>query len=347
MNENINLCEILKDCPNGMELNCTLWDNVKFDHVDMKSNYPIYIKKPGGQMEYLTENGCFNFDLGAKCVIFPKGKTTWKGFRRPFKDGDIVATTLGSVFYLNTRFNTEERYGCFVGISGNGSFYVCKPFAYKECCEFATEEEKRKLFQAIKDNGYKWNTETQTLEKLSTPNFKVGDIIWNKDYYKVKITNVNIEDSFYTYESLIAKGIGTITFNDQYDWKLVEYQIGDHFINPSNNSMFVITKIQNNGNYSVESLGEIYYPFEMKKLDVDRCTKINKWNPKRLKPFTKVLIRDSQHDSWVAVSFSHIDSTQEFPYVTSYAKSKYCIPYNSETEYLVGTTLEEPEFYKC
>jgi hypothetical protein len=43
----------------------------------------------------------------------------------------------------------------------------------------ATEEEKQKLFDAIKVNGYKWNFETKTLGKL--PKFKVGDRIILKD----------------------------------------------------------------------------------------------------------------------------------------------------------------------
>ena len=40
-------------------------------------------------------------DIKSKCVIFPKGKTTWEGFVPPckFKDGDILTTNLGSVFY--------------------------------------------------------------------------------------------------------------------------------------------------------------------------------------------------------------------------------------------------------
>ena len=36
----------------------------------------------------------------------------------------------------------------------------------------ATKEEKQKLFKAIKDNGYKWNPETKTLEKLIEPKFR-------------------------------------------------------------------------------------------------------------------------------------------------------------------------------
>ena len=46
-NKKINIAELLKNCPKGMELDSTMWDNVVFDHVDMKSNYPIYIKKNG------------------------------------------------------------------------------------------------------------------------------------------------------------------------------------------------------------------------------------------------------------------------------------------------------------
>jgi hypothetical protein len=52
----------------------------------------------------------------------------------------------------------------------------------------ATEEEKQKLFDAIKANGYKWNAETKTLEKLIEPKFKVGDrirSIISSNYYTI------------------------------------------------------------------------------------------------------------------------------------------------------------------
>jgi hypothetical protein len=49
---------------------------------------------------------------------------------------------------------------------------------------FATEEEKQKLFQAIKDHGYKWNAETKTLEKLVEPKF---DITTLKPFDKVLV----------------------------------------------------------------------------------------------------------------------------------------------------------------
>jgi hypothetical protein len=51
--------------------------------------------------------------------------------------------------------------------------------------------------------------------------FKVGDIVQDKDGYKVRITEVSIEDECYGYESMIAKGIGGIPFNEQNNWQLV------------------------------------------------------------------------------------------------------------------------------
>lgn len=175
MENKINIAELLKDCPKGMELDCRLYYNIYFDTVEHNS-IKCYSQNKGYRTS-ITFNiyGGLIDSIPTKCVIFPKGKTTWEGFQRPFKDGDILATDLGSVFFLNTRLNTDECYGCYVGIGGDGSFHICEPFAYKECCGLATEEEKTKLFDAIKSNGYKWNPETKTLEKL--PKFKVDNKI--------------------------------------------------------------------------------------------------------------------------------------------------------------------------
>ena len=167
MENKINIAGILKDCPKGMELDCTMYDNLYFNQVydDSGCLYKIGCYTIVDEIRTtvnFTEFGTFNTHANSKCVIFPKGKTTWEGFKTPFKDGDIVATNLGSVFYLNTRLNTNERYGCYVGVGSVGSFHVCEPFAYKECCGLATEKEKQKLFKAIKDNGYRWNAETKT-----------------------------------------------------------------------------------------------------------------------------------------------------------------------------------------
>ena len=79
-----------------------------------------------------------------------------------------------------------------------------------------TQEEKQKLFNAIKDNGYHWNTETKTLEKLIIPKFKVGDTITNG---KTFIAIGYIDDEYY-YE--ISRDIAhRLCIKNQDEWELV------------------------------------------------------------------------------------------------------------------------------
>ena len=201
MEKKINIAELLKDCPKGMELDCTIYNGkVCFEGIDDSNPARPIIKISVNlvHVERLDPWGQYSTRDYAKCVIFPKGKTTWEGFVPPckFKDGDILATNLGSVFLLNTRLNTDERYGCFVGKGGDGSFHICVPFAYKECCGLATEDEKQKLFDAIKANGYKWNPETKALEKLIEPKFKVGDRIKKKGDARL-ISIKDVRDNYY------------------------------------------------------------------------------------------------------------------------------------------------------
>lgn len=62
--------------------------------------------------------------------------------------------------------------------------------------------------------------------------------------------------------------------------------------------------------------------------------KKERFDPKTLKPFDKVLVRDDDDRLWVAILFSHIEMWEQQ------------IPYNDKTAHLVGTTDESPEYYK-
>ena len=76
--------------------------------------------------------------------------------------------------------------------------------------------------------------------------------------------------------------------------------------------------------------------------------KKGKFNPKTLKAFEKVLVRDSDNDSWCCDLFSHIkEENMDYKYVASgFFHYRCCIPYNDETKHLVGTSLEAPEYYE-
>ena len=74
--------------------------------------------------------------------------------------------------------------------------------------------------------------------------------------------------------------------------------------------------------------------------------KKEKFNPKILKPFDKVLIRINNTDNWRCDFFSYIKETDIYKYITIKSGYKYCIPYNDDTKHLVGTTDEAPEYYR-
>lgn len=73
--------------------------------------------------------------------------------------------------------------------------------------------------------------------------------------------------------------------------------------------------------------------------------KKDKFNPKTLKPFDKVLCKNGL-DMWCCDLFSSYVETYACPNVCISGSYIYCIPYNNDTKHLVGTTDEAPEYYK-
>ena len=75
----------------------------------------------------------------------------------------------------------------------------------------------------------------------------------------------------------------------------------------------------------------------------------NKFDVTTLKPFGKVLVRDSSARRWRCALFSHVrkeDENYTFKYVTTTCTYEFCIPYNEDTAYLVGAKDEPSEFYR-
>ena len=188
--EKINVAELLRNCPSGMELDCTMYDNLHFDKVDdYDKKIHCYIQYKDHRTHIMFgKDGTYNSEKASKCVIFPKGKTTWEGFVPScrFKDGDILYIYSANPWICIYKEGGEEEnvYYNYVAITTSSFVYddcssLCHRNNVKEI-RHATEEEKQKLFQAIKDNGYRWNAETKTLEGLIEPKFKVGDKIKEK-----------------------------------------------------------------------------------------------------------------------------------------------------------------------
>lgn len=300
--EKINLVELLKDCPRGMELNCTSYDNVSFDKIsdDKKAPYPIfcYITDEKGNRSSIsfTEDGCESKRYGAKCVIFPKGKTTWKGFIpfRKFKAGDVLVSEAGNIV-LFSHIDSENvvYYHCIIPTyssfrieenakAGVGRYYDCV---------LANEQQRQRMYDKIKGSGYKYNQQLNKLEKLVEQKFKIGDRVV-RDGYVVEITEIDIEEEVYIYESKMG-GIGGILFSEQDEWELVP----------------------------------------------------DKFDFTTLKPFDKVLVRDSIFGRWKIEFFEKFDKGLKFPFICMNGKYSICIPYNGN-EYLHDTINPCSDYYQ-
>ena len=82
MNENINLCEILKDCPKGTKLWSPVWGDITFETIDAFDGL-VYVLKHKG-VHIILDNG--KFDADGECIIFPSNNhRDWSKFKAPIK----------------------------------------------------------------------------------------------------------------------------------------------------------------------------------------------------------------------------------------------------------------------
>lgn len=80
----------------------------------------------------------------------------------------------------------------------------------------------------------------------------------------------------------------------------------------------------------------VWNDFSLKKFDINT-----------LKPFDKVLVRDSAIYKWTCNFYSYYRIDRDhYKYVCISDSYHQCIPYNDETKHLVGTDKDCPEYYK-
>ena len=72
--------------------------------------------------------------------------------------------------------------------------------------------------------------------------------------------------------------------------------------------------------------------------------KKERFDPKTLQPFDKVLVRNVKTVKWKCEHFSYFEG-YDGSCMASFLYA-YCIPYNDETKHLVGTMDEAPEYYR-
>jgi hypothetical protein len=312
MKDKINVAELLRYCPSGMELDCSMWDNLYFDRVEDDLIHCYYVLDGYRNATMFLKDGCYTAHKVSKCVIFPKGKNSWEGFVPPckFKDGDIIFThTNTSKGFLENSWVSifkeyrNNRCACYVCLCLSDLELYHDKWEDELLCELceiedsriATEEEKAKLFDVIMANGYRWNGETKTLKKLVEPIFKVGDKVKHKcDKNNTIITITGSKNNYY--------------YIQYYNNKKNEYQ-----------------------NESISFTDQDKYELVIDKFDINN-----------LKHFDKVLMRSSNAREWVATFYSHYNNNKFYGCGMCCSQ---CIPYE-ENKHLLGTTDDCIDFYK-
>jgi hypothetical protein len=356
MEKKINIAELLKNCPKGMELDCTMLDNVVFEKIDTSSPFhPIIIRRTDtNKTIHLTKYGQYSIDEDYKCVIFPKGKTTWDGFVPPcqFKDGDVLAEDscifiiqkIGDNFPKAKTHCTLYDDGCF----DDGSIL----YFDLDSTRLATEEEKQKLFDAIKENGYKWNAENKTLEKFVEPKFKVNDKIKLKGGDEFGIIT-QVSDCFYTIKCKNNTHYWSIKKQD--NWELInepKFKVGDvivHIYRKHLNGDSRSSKIyQITNDKYIFTDGSFIYIQDQNKWELVT----NKFDITTLKPFeSRVLVRNSNGGFWQPTFWGIYEEEKANEhhyrnYLTTKGFFRHCIPYNDDTKHLLGTTDDCDDYFK-
>lgn len=329
MEEKINVAEILKDKPKGTKLysdiccgECVLNEvSENAIYVDMYNKERFWYFSVYGTIYAFPDGGV---------LLYPsKEMRDWEKFA--WKRGDVLVNKDGDVHIIFDGFE-DDTYKNFHGKNylweeGGSIVNFEEDEDYMQTSDFnkANKEDAQEYIHKIeKELGGKLNMETLEIEKPQ-PEFKDGDIVCisGMGYLAYGIVK-SIDYSSKKLEYYVLNDMSILKFED---WLSFE----DKQIQPITETQQIIL---------FDALTKKNKAWDTEKKEVvDLKPKVE------LKPFDKVLCRNSKDDTWEADFFARltrkeIDYTQSGKYLCVGDLWMYCIPYNEETAHLLGTTDE-------
>ncbi len=329
MESKINVAEILKDKPQGIRLYSPIFGECAFCFVREETD-DICVKKHNGEKAFFDSKGLYN-TLG-ECLLFPSremrdwGKFAWK-------KGDVLVSNDGKVEVIFEKFRSDT-YQSFVGKHHLDS--IDENLHYLDEGEYSTfnfniekEDAAQTYINTIEERlGGKLNLETLEIENAQ-PEFKDGDIAFADYGHKQAVFIVSGKtDLSEGYNSFIALDLRGLTL----DMGCMSFFKED------------LCKLRLATEEEKQQLFEALTK-EGKAWDSEKKEVVDLKPNVELKPFDKVLCRNSKDDTWEADFFARltrkeIDYTQSGKYLCVGDLWMYCIPYNEETAHLLGTTDE-------
>lgn len=325
MEAKINIAEILKDKPQGIRLYSPIFGECAFCHV-CEDTDDICVKKHNGEKVYFNSEGLY-CTLG-EVMLFPSKKVRdWLKFT--WKKGDMLQhseyplTVIFESFEDDTYTSFKCKY-CFNFESANKWLFSNNQCSTKHFYKVSDEEAKEFIKKVELNYNGKLKMETLEIEPAQTE-FKDGDIVCisGMGYLAYGIVK-SIDYSSKKLEYYVLNDMSFLKIND---WLSFE----DKQIQPITETQQIIL---------FEALAK-----EDKAWDAEKKQIVDLMPKVELKPFDKVLVRNTDTEEWFPGFFEKFDSTWNNPYHIMNRRSmtdfafKQCIPYEGN-ESLLGTTKD-------
>ena len=141
MNENLNLVEILKDCPKGTKLYSIVYGEVEFKEI-RNGKFPIKYAKSDGSLRNSTAQGLLLPCYDGECTLFPsKDQRDWSKFTAPWlKKKRFDPKTLKPFDKVLAKHGAEYVWECtWYSHFVNNTFdyyYMCAGLHYSYCIPY-------------------------------------------------------------------------------------------------------------------------------------------------------------------------------------------------------------------
>lgn len=322
MKKELNISEILKGKPKGVRLYSPIFSDCTFSFIQGVTDAICVIAN--NNREFFDYKGLYS--PTGECLLFPsKLMRNWSKFQ--WKKGDVLVSNDGGTevifdkwyddtytsFYCKHYLNSEDENN----IKYNEAF-LCTTERYS----LKDKDAAQTYINTIEERlGGKLNRETLEVEKAQ-PEFKDWDFITIKLSKGGSLTGVfktENDKKYYLHAHLDSRGIITIC-EDSYCKK---------------STCIARLSTEEEKLHFFDALAKKGTTWDaVKKQIVDLKPK---WTPK---PFDRVITRNDADDVWTANIFSHMDSHGEYVTIACVSGYTYCLPFNEETEKLIGTTKD-------
>ena len=320
METKLNIAEILKDKPKGTKLYSPLFGKCTFLNI---YDSQIYISHHTDTVSSFYSNGTYFEFSEAEPLLFPsKEMHDWSKFT--WKKGDVLVSKGRRTLHVIFEGFNDDTYTTF-----KGKHYLCD-YSNNENCD---DEEYY--------NDYHKEVEEQTIEfeKDNINNAQTYiNIIEKKLDGKLNLETLEIEKQLeFKDGDIVVYGKSVAICRKIYKHTLSFYVSLNEMV-----GLLFADEVESSEEYRFATEEEKQQLFdalekEGKAWDAEKKQIEDSKSKVELKPFGKVLVRDSKSDYWRATLFSHIDKNG--CYYCVWASWNYCIPYEGN-ESLLGTNKD-------